>query len=965
MKLLILVYLAQVAWPVYGVYYTESIELFEPPSKVRNDSFFGYSITYDQQFKKLVVSAPRENGIGTVYDCNIDNKVCSPIIQKEIKRSHSNYSHDYWFGATVKSGPDFVVMCAPRSMAYINFVIPSYVTFGTCLLHKNGKIERLQTIPPSKRSGDDLEDHMDSFGWSIDVTPDKSIIIGGPGMNHGRAMLLKPGKGAEALRPTISPEFNFGYAVSAGHFIRKSTEKDSLAYAVSTTYGKDGSGEVLFFRGPTQQSKLNKKEDVAKVGSMFGAVLCAAHLSGANKNDLLVGAPTYGSATESEYNLGAVYIYKANRKNNPPTFEKKIVGEESGAQFGSAIISLGDLNGDGKDEIAISAPFEDSGRGAVYIYSGHVLVTKTDKTVEYLQKILPEDSYANSFGMSLTTLSDYDNNGCNELAIGSPFTNKVLLLRCMASIYVTTEVIFPYLQGRTKAGRTNFELDVCINVTYPKLPEKVIAELATTVEMLHDDASLLATTPKGFVIKTVSVTIPHPPLQEKKPSYCTKVPFILPLTGAYHNEIVVTTKTALLSDPRTLPTFDSSRVILSDRSMLATRNSFWAAECAGKMCVPILAVTPKVSFQYPDHKYTIGQSLYEHIEISVLNTGEVAYDMCLHVFIYDVPVFETPGNCHLQPKVSDLYAEVKCSPPIPLQTGQDWTTGQIKLEMNHLNNLDTNVTIKIQKFNYCGKPENEETTIVTDMVPDVFGPVVKGETDIGMFVNITQEDVDSNGKKFQHIFTIVNIGVTNYAPFEVQVTLPKQPYLSYDEIFMIVSLTRTQVSCTRISDDDTESKYLCTLEDLVGMNKTQAKVVVPINILSGTLGNRLEDNKNVTITSSIKLLLPDHSVYGSTETIIMLQEPEFPLMWIIIGVCVGLFFIIIIAIVLYKIGFLRRKKKEELINLRKSVRRQTILRRSTMPTRGRPSVSGPSDADKLVLETTKEDDEEEQSKPST
>uniref|UniRef100_A0A2A4JEF9 Integrin alpha second immunoglobulin-like domain-containing protein n=1 Tax=Heliothis virescens TaxID=7102 RepID=A0A2A4JEF9_HELVI len=953
MNLLILLYLAQVAWPtVHGIYYTKSREVFQPPTKVRNDSFFGYSITYDQEFRKLVVSAPRENDIGQVYDCNIDNKVCSPIVQKDIVRLNSNYTHDYWFGATVKSGPDFVVMCAPRYTAFLNFNdIPSYITYGTCLLHKKGVIERLQTLPDNKRTGRDLEDHMDSFGWSIDVASDKSIIIGGPGMNHGRAMITRYGKGAEALR-TTAPEFNFGYAVSAGNFIRKSTEKDSLTYAVGTTYGKNGYGEVLFFRGPTLQSKLKKKEDIDKVGSMFGAVLCAAHLTGANKNDLLVGAPTYGSTTESKYNLGAVYVYKASPRNNPPIFEKKIVGHQSGAQFGSAIISLGDLNGDGKDEIAISAPFENSGKGAVYIYSGHVLVTKTDKSIQYLQKILPEDSYANSFGMSLTALSDYDRNGCNELAIGSPYTDRVLLLRCMPSVSVTTQVVFPNLQGRTKAGRTNFEFDVCLNVIYPKLPDRVIAELSTTVEMSHDDASLVTSSPTGFVFKT--------PLNKMKPSYCTKVPFTLPITGAYHNEIIVNTKTILLDDPRTLPSYESTRVILSDRSVLTTQNSMWAAECAGQVCVPILAVTPSVSFQYPDHKYIVGQSEHEDIEMTVSNTGEVAYDMCLHVFIYDVPVFATPGQCHIQPKVSDLYTEVKCSPTVPLQTGDKWQTGKVKLEMNHLNNLNKNVTIKIQVFNYCDKNVTEETTVVTAMVPDTYGAVVKGETDIGQYVSVTQEDVEINGKKFQHIYTITNIGVTNYAPFDVQVTLPKQPYLAYDDVFMIVALSRTQVSCVMGREDDVELNYICPLEDLVGLNKTQAKVVVPINILKGTLGDRLEDDKNLTVTTSIKLLVPDvDPVIGSTETVVMLNEPEVPLMWIIIGVCVGLFFIIIIAIILYKVGFLRRKKKEELEDLRKAVRRQTI-RRSTMRTQ-RPSISGHND-DRPILETTNEVDEEDQSK---
>ena len=63
-----------------------------------------------------------------------------------------------------------------------------------------------------------------------------------------------------------------------------------------------------FYKGLTYLLKLDKVEDREDVGSMFGAVLCAANLHG-KRTDLLVGAPTY--ATKNTYNRGAVYVYLA------------------------------------------------------------------------------------------------------------------------------------------------------------------------------------------------------------------------------------------------------------------------------------------------------------------------------------------------------------------------------------------------------------------------------------------------------------------------------------------------------------------------------------------------------------------------------------------------------------------------------------------------------------------------------
>ena len=39
-------------------------------------------------------------------------------------------------------------------------------------------------------------------------------------------------------------------------------------------------------------------------------------------------------------------------------------------RFGTTIVSLADLNGDGLRDVAVGAPLEDDRRGAVYIYLG-------------------------------------------------------------------------------------------------------------------------------------------------------------------------------------------------------------------------------------------------------------------------------------------------------------------------------------------------------------------------------------------------------------------------------------------------------------------------------------------------------------------------------------------------------------------------------------------------------------------
>ncbi|KAF9412701.1 hypothetical protein HW555_008845 [Spodoptera exigua] len=851
--------LCLVAWPsALAKYFTGDKEIFRPPRPLRNDSYFGYSITYDQKHGKLVISAPRENNIGVVYDCDIPSRTCTGLPVK-IDRISLNpaYAHDFWLGATVKSGPDFVIMCAPR---YTEIYASKsdekgfnmHVTFGRCFSHQDGAIIEKKNINEAERNKDSeslMETRMDSFGWSIDVASDDSVLVGGPGMFHGRVMVYTPRSLPTFIKynKMNMPEFDFGYSVASGMFL-----STKLTYAIGSPYGTSGFGEVLFFQNLKFTRNLVKGVDTDVIGSMFGAVLCAAKISG-NQTDLLVGAPTY--ATFDTYNLGA----------KSPTFKRRIVGSSAGGQFGSAIVNVGDLNGDRKDEIAISAPFENDGRGVVYLYSGHDLVSdKTEMTLNWMQKIEPEADYAKSFGMSLTPLLDYDKNGCNELAIGSPYEDKVVLLRCMAAITVETSAIFPNVQGRGASREVNYNLRVCLTVTYPTLPEKIIARLSTTVTMTHSSAKLAKMDAGGYTFEKS--------LNDRQRENCENIPFILPLDGKYDTEINYVVTTKLLEDPMELKKFDSSRVILSDRSVLQVVQTAWAAECAGKICVPNFSMTPSISFE----------------------------------------------------------------------NGGKWDTGSIDLDMQQLNNLDEKVIVNVQRYNYCKDTvatENRKYTI--NMQPDPTGIVAKGE------------DITKKGKKITHVYTLTNSGPTHWVKLEVKVKLEKQDYL--EDVSVHISESYNTMNCE--NDPNDKMVYICVVESLK-VQKDEAKILIPMFIKPSTELEAILEEKNVTISSSISYEpVPSHFKKTSISTLVTLQEAKVPLMIIIIALLVGLLIVLIIAIILYRVGFLQRKKKKELENLRRSVKRQTILRRSTMPTQTnaqgseerRQVLEGINDADEDIL----------------
>ncbi|MCP3906108.1 MAG: hypothetical protein GY715_20995 [Planctomycetes bacterium] len=95
--------------------------------------------------------------------------------------------------------------------------------------------------------------------------------------------------------------------------------------------------------------------------------------------------------------------------------------------FGASVASIGDLDDDGIEDLAVGAPGDDDGgtnRGAVWI-----LFMNADRTVKAEQKISDTiggfgGALANGdrFGRSVAGLGDFDGDGVEDLAVGVPFS---------------------------------------------------------------------------------------------------------------------------------------------------------------------------------------------------------------------------------------------------------------------------------------------------------------------------------------------------------------------------------------------------------------------------------------------------------------------------------------------------------------------------------------------------------------
>ncbi len=216
--------------------------------------------------------------------------------------------------------------------------------------------------------------------------------------------------------PTPSANATFGRSVAGIGDVNGDNIPDLLV-------GAPGAAKVYILSGKDQSVIRTVGDPDGFSDHRFGfAVANVGDLDGDHVEDFAVGAPGLPDIVSQPCTLkcpdlqwGRVAVFSGATGQ----LLKEIYAPELTQQFGYSITPLGDLNGDGKQVLAVGAPVHGNGLGTVYamlIADGSQLwKTREDGAGTTGKQLMA------SFGTSMATLRDINSDGKPDVLVGAPF----------------------------------------------------------------------------------------------------------------------------------------------------------------------------------------------------------------------------------------------------------------------------------------------------------------------------------------------------------------------------------------------------------------------------------------------------------------------------------------------------------------------------------------------------------------
>lgn len=267
----------------------------------------------------------------------------------------------------------------------------------------------------------------------------------------GRAYVFD-GDTGNLIHTLVSPNEQyhgyFGWSVSGVGDVNGDTFDDILvgAYHENSGTSPSGAGRAYLFDGVTGNPirffiSPNEEQD-----GWFGYSLSrAGDVNGDGYPDVAIGVPCEDPGS-SPSTAGRAYIFDGETGDLLHTLVSP--NEEYDGNFGCSISGIGDLNGDGFDDVVVGAYKENPGSspanaGCAYVFDG--------ETGDLLRTLIsPNEEVEGYFGHSIAGMGDVNGDGFDEVVVGAYKESPGSSPSCAGRAYIFSWMhLFPSVSGST------------------------------------------------------------------------------------------------------------------------------------------------------------------------------------------------------------------------------------------------------------------------------------------------------------------------------------------------------------------------------------------------------------------------------------------------------------------------------------------------------------------------------------
>ncbi|XP_026499697.1 integrin alpha-PS1 isoform X1 [Vanessa tameamea] len=446
-------------------------------------SYFGFSVaehlTIDVNNKTkswLLVGAPLGQNLqpnttksGALWKCSVSTSPgdCEQIVTdgKRTKYGKINTSLDsfhltephpdeikdgQWLGVSVRSqgAGKKAVVCAHR---YIRKSGESQFGQGLCYTLSND-LQLIDVWEPCR--GRSVQREHEEFGFcqvgtSSSLLEDDTLVLGSPGPYTWRGTIFTQDTNDDLLERDhvvymapvedgVSPVEKYSYL---GMSVSGASFFGSEASYAAGAPRAHGTGQVVLFSKPKIDDWTRNDVDILNLIFILNGEQFGSsfgyEVAAADVNGDGLPDLLVGAPFYFSRDAGGAVYLYINEKHNLPQQYSLKLTGKPESQFGIAIANTGDLNKDGCDDVAIGSPYEDN--GVVYIHMGDRKQGLKTKPEQIIKaESLP--ILMKTFGYSLSGGMDLDANGYPDLLVGAYENSSVALIRTKPIIDIKTSI---------------------------------------------------------------------------------------------------------------------------------------------------------------------------------------------------------------------------------------------------------------------------------------------------------------------------------------------------------------------------------------------------------------------------------------------------------------------------------------------------------------------------------------------